>query len=332
MKTFITIAITTLFSMTAFAQFQYRSDDNSDVIRSILEDRVRVKKVPVESRQPVRKDTRPIAQDVEVPKPEPDTAINQTIETPDSGSSAKSRTSRQSKSKKSKAGKTSTKKKGGEIPPASGSDKVLLETGIGLFDGGNDAAAIDKFRQLKEKYPSSPYNDQASVWLAKSFLRSGRTKEALAELEGIGEDSGEYPSALFLAGQIYRDMHQADKAIEQFFKLSSRFPGSDLADDALIAASKIYLSRKQGTLALTAAAQVVKQYPDRETLDDAYFQIGMVLEKDPELRDIEKARLVFRKFVQRAEIEKLEVFAKSPLLDRVKKEIAFIEKHFLKTR
>ena len=328
MRIFILFTSILFFSASAYSQYQYRSDDNNEVIRSILEDRVRVRKTPID-RQPSRNETHVIANEVEQPKQNtvPDTA---TIEPENDNTNTKQRPSRQSRAKsgKQKAGK----KKGGEIPPSAGSDKVLLETGISLFDGGNDAAAIEKFKQLKEKYPSSPYVDQSSVWLAKAYLRIGRSKDALGELDAIGEDSGEYPSALFLSGQIYRDLHQSNKAIEQFFKLSSRFPASELADDALIAASKIYLSRKQGTLALTAAAQVVKQYPDRETLDDAYFQIGMVLEKDPELRDVEKARLVFKKFVQRAESEKLEVFAKSPLLDRVKREIAFIEKNFLKTR
>jgi TolA-binding protein len=316
----IILAATVLFTTPLYAQFQYRADDNDNIIRSILEDRVPVKKSAQEATQsqPAQKDeTGNIA-----PDSKKTAAVTQ--------KQAASKQNVKTKSQSSTARQTSKGKaqKSGGNPAALGADKVLLETGISLYEAGNDSAAIDKFRQIGEKYPTSQCLDQASIWLSRALVRSGRGKEGLAELEKIREDSGEYPASLYLSGTIYRDLMMYDRAIEQFYKLSSRFPGDDLADDALIAAGKIYLSQKNGGLALTAATQVVKQYSDRDTLDDAYFLIGMILEKDPELRDIEKARLVFKKFVYRAEVEKLEVFALSPLLDRVKREIVYIDRIF----
>jgi TolA-binding protein len=321
--TLITLAATALFTTSLHAQFQYRSDDNDNIIRSILEDRVPVKKSAQETiqSQPARKEEPgDIAPDLKKAITE---TQKQTVTKQNGKTKTQSSTARQTS-------KGKTKKSGGNIPSALGADKVLLETGISLYEAGNDSAAIDKFRQIGEKYPTSQCLDQASIWLSRALVRSGRGKEGLAELEKIREDSGEYPASLYISGTIYRDLMIFDRATEQFYKLSSRFPGDDLADDALIAAGKIHLSQKNGGLALTAATHVVKLYSDRDTLDDAYFLIGMILEKDPDLRDIEKARLVFKKFVYRAEVEKLEVFTLSPLLDRVKREITYIDRMFYK--
>ena len=308
-----TLALAACITLPANAQYQYRTDnDSSDVIRSILEDSVPVKKRP--AAEPVQK--------MEVPA-----AI--TPQTQDATASITPATpSRPAAGKRQKQ----KKKKGGELPPAAGPDKTLLITGINLLDAGNDPAAIEKFRQIKEKYPTGMYSDQASIWLARAYIKQGKYADAVAETGKIPEDSGEYPAAVYLAGQIYSTQKQYDKALDAFYRISSRFPGHDLADNALIEAGKIYLTTKNGVQALSAASIVVKSYPDRETLPDAYFLIGQVLEKDPSMRDIEKARLVFKKFVYRAEVEKVDIFAKSPLLARTKRELNYLDKNFFKTK
>lgn len=305
-------AAAAFIALPAYAQYQYRTDnESSDIIRSILEDSVPVRKRP--AAEPVQKMEAPAAV---TPQPQDSTA-SVTPTAP---------------AKRAAAGKRQKKKKGGELPPAAGPDKTLLVTGINLLDAGNDPAAIEKFRQIKEKYPTGLYSDQASIWLARAYIKQGKYKEAVSETEKIPEDSGEYPAAVFLSGQIYSTQKQYDRALDAFYRISSRFPGHDLADNALIEAGKIYLSTKNGTQALAAASIVVKSYPDRETLPDAYFLIGQVLEKDPSMRDIEKARLVFKKFVYRAEVEEADSFARSPLLERTKRELNYLDKNFFRTK
>jgi outer membrane protein assembly factor BamD (BamD/ComL family) len=297
----ILAAIMMTIAVPGIAQYQYRTDDNSDIIRSILEDSVSVRKQP---------------------------AAGQTADAVAPAQTQKT----EGRNQNSGAAKRQKKKKGGELPAAAGPDKTLLVTGMNLLDAGNDPAAIEKFRQIKEKYAAGPYSDQASIWLARAYIKQGKYKEAVDETQKIAEDSGEYPAAVYLSGQIFSTQRQYDKALDAFYRISSRFPGHDLADNALIDAGKIYMSMKNGTQALSAASIIVRSYPDRETLPDAYFLIGQVLEKDPAMRDIEKARLVFRKFVYRAETEKVDSFARSPLLDRVKRELEYLDKNFFRTK
>jgi outer membrane protein assembly factor BamD (BamD/ComL family) len=321
---FLALTFIFIFELSVFSQYQYRTDDNADIIRSILEDRVPIQKRPSQPSSPAptvapaQQSSAPTAQSKQ-------TAAATAAPKKASAGSAK-------KTSTAKSAPKNSQTQGSSIPAPAGSDKTLLEAGIHFYEAGNNAAAIDKLQQIRSKYPASPYVDQSSIWLARVLLRDGKTKEALAELAKVGEESGEYPYSLFLAGQIYKTDRKFDEAIESFGKISARFPGHDLADDALIETGKIQLSQKNGQLALNAAAQVVRSYSDRDMLDDAYYLIGMTLEKDAMIRDLEKAYLVFKKFVYRAEVEKADVFAKSPLLERVRQEIDYLDKNFLKGR
>jgi outer membrane protein assembly factor BamD (BamD/ComL family) len=318
MKTIISV-IAILSCAPLFAQYQYRTDDNADIIRSILEDKV------------------PSGRHIALPSPSPEpgafskdnaqqggtaSAVATASPKPKRGTSASGR--------KNSAGGNNAGKAGADMPAPAGADKTLLESGIRFYELGNNDAALDKLSQIRSKYASSPYIDQSEVWMARAYLRKNNPASALTELGKIPEDSGEYPYSLFLSGHIFRMQRKYDAALENYIKIASRFPGHDLADDALIEAGKIYLSQKNGQLALSSAAQIVKAYPDRENIDDAYYLIGTVLEKDQTLRDLEKAYLVFKKFVYRAEVEKADAFAKSPLLERVKDEMTYLEKNFLK--
>jgi outer membrane protein assembly factor BamD (BamD/ComL family) len=314
MKTICSVLIL-LFCVPLFSQYQYRTEDNADIIRSILEDKVpsgRRIALPSPETSVVEKKTPVIAEEKSAP---------QATKTPNPKKAATGKT-------RSSGAKATTKS--ADMPAPAGADKTLLESGIHFYELGNNDAALDKLSQIRTKYSASPYVDQSAVWMARTYLRKNNTASALSELGKIGEDSGEYPYSLFLSGHIYRMERKYESALESYTKISSRFPGHDLADDALIEAGKIYLSQKNGQLALGSAAQIVKSYPDRDNIDDAYFLIGMVLEKDQTMRDLEKSYLVFKKFVYRAETEKADAFAKSPLLDRVKEEIVYLEKNFLK--
>jgi outer membrane protein assembly factor BamD (BamD/ComL family) len=322
---FLVLSFIFIFELSAFSQYQYRTDDNADIIRSILEDRVPIQKRSIQPPSPAPSTVTPAQQSAVPTAQSKQTAAATAAPKKAAASTAK-------KPSQAKSAAKSTQTQGSSIPAPAGSDKTLLESGIHFYEAGNNAAAIDKLQQIRSKYPASPYVDQSSIWLARVLLRDGKTKEALAELAKIGEESGEYPYSLFLAGQIYKTDRKFDEAVESFSKISARFPGHDLADDALIETGKIQLSQNNGQLALNAAAQVVRSYADRDMLDDAYYLIGMVLEKDATMRDLEKAYLVFKKFVYRAEVEKADVFAKSPLLERVRQEIQYLDKNFLKVR
>ncbi len=222
--------------------------------------------------------------------------------------------------------KKQKKKSKAAIPAPQTEDIVMLETGIRLFHAKNFEAALNKFNELKKKYPGSPYLDQTRNWEARTSFQQGNYKKALAVLKKINENSGEYPAALFLTGRIYQNQKLYNQAAIHFYKIPSLFPEHELADNALLRLGKLYLLIKDGNSALQVTVNIIKNYPDRETIDDAYYLLGKIFEKDPRMKNIEKARIIYKKFVSKAEKEKENYFKDSPLLNRVKNDLTYIEK------
>lgn len=103
------------------------------------------------------------------------------------------------------------------------------------------------------------------------------------------------------------------------------FPDHELADDSLIAIAKLYCKNNKGNQSLEAAIKVIKNYGKRETIDDAYFVIAQVFEKDAMLKDIGIARKIYKIFLKKAGVEKAPFFYNSPLLSKVKKNLKDIE-------
>jgi len=179
-------------------------------------------------------------------------------------------------------------------------DMILFKTGIALYNSSLYEASLKKFTDLRTEYPQSPLKDIATIWAGKINLTLRKPDSAITEFKQIKEDSGEYPAALYYLGESQLMKGASIQAIEYYYKISSQFPEYELADKALIKLSRTYLSVGKGDQSLNAAIKIVKYYPDRDTIDDAYYFIGKVFEKDPVLKDIEVARKIYRIFLQKA--------------------------------
>lgn len=211
--------------------------------------------------------------------------------------------------------------KSGALPP----DGLLFNIGIKLYNARLFENAIKKFKELKDTYPDSIYRDNAAIWSARVYLKLGKNNEALKELNDIGEDSGELPSALYYKAIIENNSLNSSKAIEYYSRISSQFPDHYLADDALISLGNILIKGKKGNQALDTFMKIIKEYPDRETVDDAYFLIGKVFEKDPVLKDYETAWQIYKVFLKKAADKSFPNFWNSPLKESVIRDLNHIE-------
>ena len=269
-------------------------------------------------------------EDVIVPAEiKPDSAVtgNNVKKAKPAGKTPKGKT----KSRKDNKNSAGSQQSGQNQPQTSalpaGEDKSVLESGIMLYNAGNFSAAIEKLKQMKEKSPQSVYTDLANQWLARSYMKSGNYKEAISSLELIKPESGEFPAALYLEGQIYFASKDYTSASEKFHRVASQFPTHDLADDALIHLSKTNLIAGNGNLAVENLLNVIKNYQGKEMIDDAYYNLAKVYEKDRMLRDLEQARNLYRKFIEKSNAGE-QFFANSPLRSRVEKDLSEIEKRF----
>ncbi len=210
-------------------------------------------------------------------------------------------------------------------PEAATPDQLALKMGIELYNSRLFDRAMEKFTTIKNEYPRSPYSDSASIWTSRILMERGNYKNALKELSGIPEKSGEYPASLFLRGQVFKGQGQRIPAIESFKTVSALFPEHELADDALLQTAELYLQEKQGTQSLDAVLKIIKYYGERETIDDAYYWLGAILLHDPVHKDVESARKIFKIFLKRAEDPGNRHFHNSPLADRATRDLRQIE-------
>lgn len=209
------------------------------------------------------------------------------------------------------------------------SDEVLYKTGIQFYESEMYEAAIKNFKELKSKYPQSQYTQNGAIWSGKSNLQLRKFNNAIQDFSAIDDQSGEYPASLFYIGESYLRMGKRTDSVNYFYKVATQFPKYELADDALIKLGTIYLNDRKGSLALKAAARVIRLYGTESNVDDAYFLIAQVYEKDPVLRDVEISRKVYKTFIEKAGNNEPH-FKDSPLLRRVKRDLRHIERTFFR--
>ncbi|MBN2040242.1 MAG: tetratricopeptide repeat protein [Spirochaetes bacterium] len=204
-------------------------------------------------------------------------------------------------------------------------EEALIKNGIQLYEASFFENAKQRFENFIQNFPESSYRDLASIWLSRIYLKENDDEKALNILKTIGSDSGEYPLALSLLGKTYLRKKEDAKAMEYFYRIASLFPDHELADDSLIEIAGLHMNSNRGNQAIEAAIKVIKDYKDRETLDDAYFMIARVFEKDAVLKDFSIARKIYKIFLKKATADKAPFFVNSPLIKKVKSNLQNIE-------
>jgi TolA-binding protein len=213
-------------------------------------------------------------------------------------------------------------------PKVTTEEEVLLRTGIDFYKNGMYDASLRKFQELGGKFPKGALKESAGFWAGRVMARLYRYDDAIREFSAVTPESGDYQASLFFIGECYQMKGDRVASIEYYQKVYSLFPSRDLADKALLNIGKLYLDQQKGPQALDSAVRLVKEYKDRDTVDDAYYLMGKIYEKDPRLKDVETARRIYRQFIKKAETDPQ--FANSPLKKKVADDLARIEKMYFK--
>ncbi|MBN2159276.1 MAG: tetratricopeptide repeat protein [Spirochaetes bacterium] len=213
-------------------------------------------------------------------------------------------------------------------PRVSGEEQMLLKTGTDFYNNGMYDHSLKKFRELAEKFPQGIYRDTARFWTGMINMKQYRYDDAIKEFSAISPESFDYPAALYYTGESYQMKGDQVTSIEYYQKVYARFPAHRLADKALLNIGMLFLGQKKGGQALDSAVRLIKAYRDRDTVDDAYYLLGQVYEKDPQFRDIETARKIYRQFIRKGETD--DRFGKSPLKKRVEADLRRIESVYFK--
>ncbi len=210
----------------------------------------------------------------------------------------------------------------------SGKDESIYKTAIQLYETGYYDHSLSKFNEIINNHSDSKFLDNAHVWAGRIYIKKYRYDDALKELDNVRETSGEYPASLFYKAEAYRYKGDRISSIEFYQKYASEYPGDPLAPYSILNAGKLFLGNRQGTQSLEAAIRIIKHYPESDTIDDAYYLIAKIYEKDPVLKDAESARKYYKIFLKKAANNE-KYFFDSPLLPAVKRDMEHLEKtHF----
>lgn len=226
------------------------------------------------------------------------------------------------KEKKGPAAKEET------VPRITNEEQVLLRTGIDFFNNGLYEHSLKKFQDLSAKFPQGTYRDSSRFWMGKIYLKQYKYDDAIREFASVTAESGDYPASLYYAGESMLMKGNQISSIEYYQRVQAQFPAHELADKALLNIARLYLDQQKGSQALDSAVKIIKFYKDRDTVDDAYYMMGKVYEKDPKLKDIETARKIYRQFMRKGETDPR--FGRSPLRKRVQEDLQRIDRMYFR--
>jgi len=122
-----------------------------------------------------------------------------------------------------------------EYPDDPRRDEILYQWAWVLVETGDEVAAAERFNELRKRYPQSPHNTDATLWLARRDYDSSRHKQAaqlLDELVSSATPQAALDQALYLRGQIAATEGHWESVGPLFQRLITEIPESPLRLEA----------------------------------------------------------------------------------------------------
>jgi len=129
-------------------------------------------------------------------------------------------------------------------------------------------------RALKAK-PSTEYYPEAMFELGRAYVSAGRNDDAVVTFDKLRSSTGDktiVARSLIELGMISRNMSEYDKSLDYYKQVISEMPGTEYAQDALLAIESIYQSqgRVDEYIDFADKAGVIKDKSDGEK-ETMYF-------------------------------------------------------------
>jgi len=119
------------------------------------------------------------------------------------------------------------------LPP---SPITMMKAAEGDFMSAKYDLAISGYREVLEKFPTSPQAADAQYWIAESFYSQGKCRDAIPEYDKLTrnfKDSRWLPDAYLMQGICYDELKQTANATKMYNVVTKQYPQSDAATQAL---------------------------------------------------------------------------------------------------
>ncbi len=157
------------------------------------------------------------------------------------------------------------------------SDNLYPDYRAGIARGllGDPAGKIKSLSRALDADPSSSYYSEAMYELGRAYVTAGRDEDAISTFSRLRSVTGDKTIAarsLIELGMISRNMSEYDKSLAYYKQVIADMPGTEYAQDALLAIESIYQSQGRADEYLDYAdkAGVIKDKTDSEK-EEMYF-------------------------------------------------------------
>ena len=166
-------------------------------------------------------------------------------------------------------------------------------------------AAIENYQQVIDKYPFSPYAEDAEMKIGLAYYQQKDYAEAIGALDDFQRmhpTSKNLELVTYYIGMSYydqigredQDQGKTVAALKRFQELEQRFPEGDFAELAhdkvlvcreMLARNQMivgnyYYKRANFRAAESRFAELLQKYPETPVAPDALFELGISLEKE----------------------------------------------------
>jgi len=180
----------------------------------------------------------------------------------------------------------------------------LMSEGMDAFDSGYNESAIEAFRELKDKYPYSPYAITAEIRVADALYRKALYEEAFeaySEFERLHPKNPETPYVIYQKGMCHfdqvttidRDQSHTLLAKEEFERVLKKYPSTEYARMARIKIRECYIflaryelyvahfyfKQKHYRAAMGRYEYVLQNYPDLGQYEEAVEYLSRCKQK-----------------------------------------------------
>ncbi len=166
-----------------------------------------------------------------------------------------------------------------------------------LYKSGESEAAIEEFRKIQQKFPTSKYAENSLFTIGFIRFQEGEFKEAISDYRNVlitYKNSNLTPVVYYSIGDAYFNMGEYDSAIVNYRNVIARDPSSEYVYDAINGMQYSYVAMGKSAEAIILIDRFIGQNPNLKFSDQIFFKKGEIYYS---LRDYKNAKISYQEFL-----------------------------------
>jgi tetratricopeptide (TPR) repeat protein len=225
------------------------------------------------------------------------------------------------------------------ILPKRGQDYLFAHT---LIKKGFYQPALNELTQILQEEPEIKIKDRILFTMAQIFFKMEKYQEAISTLKTLLSETPKssliFEANLFIADNLFSQKNFLDSRLQYlktFHKLSSEemlddlypeLPPTSRKKEELLAEAQLgigntYKRLEEYQKAIVEYQKVLDLYPKTASADDACFYLADIYDREPSIRDFEKAMRIYKLL--------MEAYPDSIWFDRAKERKRYLEENYL---